>query len=122
VSPNERRLAELLVRIALVAALVVAIGYALGFKAVWAFSERSCPPDHVVHYPIGTVMAGRWLCVPVDVTPPPGDMAWWSSLPTGYREQRVSVYLANLRFRVFTYDNASGSPHFFGFNVPAPSY
>jgi hypothetical protein len=121
-TPNARRLGEVLLRVALVATLFVAIGYALGLKTIWAFSERTCPPGHVEHYPIGMVMGGSWLCLPIDVMPPPGDMAWWNSLPTGYREQRVGVYLANLQVRVFTYDNFSGGPHFIGLNVPAPPY
>jgi hypothetical protein len=50
-------------------------------------------------------------------------MAWWSSLPSGYREQRVGAYFANLQVRVFEYDNVSGGPLLFiGFNVPAPTY
>ena len=120
---NKRRSAKLLLCIALVAAAFVTAGYALGFKTVWAFSERSCPPGHVDYYPIGMVRGGYWLCLPRDVTPPPGDMAWWSSLPSGYREQRVGAYFANLQVRVFEYDNVSGGTLLFiGFNVPAPTY
>jgi hypothetical protein len=119
---STRRPPKLLVRLALVAAIFVAIGSALGFRTVWAFSERVCPPNHVEYYPIGMVMGGFWLCQPLGVTPPPGDVAWWNSLPTGYRDQRVGVYFANLQVRVFDYDNVSGAAHFIGFNVPAPSY
>jgi hypothetical protein len=113
---------KLLVRIALVAGVFVAIAYALGFKTVWAFSERPCPPNYAEYYPIGMLMGGSWRCLPLGVTPPPGDEAWWNSLPTGYREERVGVYFANLQVRVFAYDNVSGGPLFIGFNVPAPSY
>ncbi len=118
-TPNEQRPAALLVRVALVAALLAASGYALGFKTDWAFSERLCPPDHVEQY-LG-LMGGVWRCLPVGVTPAAGDDAWWNSLPQGHRTQRIGVYLANLQVRVFTYDDAIGV-HFIGVNVPAPSY
>ena len=110
----------LAMRVALVAALLVTSGYALGFTTDWAFSERPCPPDHVEQY-VG-LMGDIWRCVPVGVTPPTGDeTSWWNSLPQGHREQRAGVYLANLRVRVFAYDNVSGV-RFFGVNVPAASY
>jgi hypothetical protein len=119
---NARRRPRLLVRIALVAAIFVAMGYALGFKTVWAFSERLCPPNYVEYYPIGMHTGGFWLCQPLGVTPPPGDVAWWNNLPSGYREQRVGAYFANIQVRVFEYDNVSGGPLFVGFNVPEPAY
>jgi hypothetical protein len=121
-TPNTRRPPKPLVRVALVAAIFVAIGYALGLKTVWAFSERLCPPNYVEYYPIGMHKGGFWLCQPLGVTPPPGDVAWWNSLPSGYRDQRVGAYFANLQVRVFEYDNVSGGPLFIGFKVPAPSY
>jgi hypothetical protein len=113
------RLAALLRRFALVAALLVASGYVLGLRVVWVFSERPCPPAHMAQ-PVG-VMGGVWRCLPIGVTPPPGDEEWWNTLPVAYRERSVGVYLTNLQVRVFTYDEGSGE-HFIGFNVPPPSY
>ena len=105
-------------RFALAAALLVASGYVLGFRIVRVLREQACPPAHVAQ-PVG-VMGGIWRCLPVGVTPPPGDQTWWNTLPIAYRERSVGVYLANLRVRVFTWDENSGE-RFVGFDVDPAS-
>ena len=111
-------LATVLRRFAFVAALLLACAYVLGFTVVWTFSERPCPPAHMAQ-PVG-VMGGVWRCLPIGVTPPPGDEEWWNNLPVASRERTVGVYLANVHVRVFAYDEGSGE-RFIGFNVPAPA-
>jgi len=108
------RTRTLVKRFALATALLVASGYVLGFRIVWVFREQPCPPAHVAQ-PVG-VVGGIWRCLPVGVTPPPGDETWWNTLPIAYRERSVGVYLANLRVRVFTWDENSGE-RFVGFDV-----
>jgi hypothetical protein len=120
VTRSAGRLPTFVTQFVLASVLVVASSYALGLKIVWAFSEQDCPPAHEVFYPIGQVSGGAWSCLPVGVTPPAGDMDWWNNLPTGHKDQRFGVYLANPEVRVLEFDN--GRPHFIGLNVPAPLY
>jgi hypothetical protein len=105
-------------RLALVAALLAASASVLGFRVVWVFSEWPCPPAHIAQ-PVG-LMGGVWRCLPIGVTPPPGDEEWWNNLPVASREHTVGVYLTNVNVRLFLYDEGSGE-RFIGFNVPAPA-
>jgi hypothetical protein len=107
-----------LLAIVLAVLLLAAGGVALGVKTVWIFDDRPCPLASTAQ-PVG-VMDGAWRCVPTGVTAPAGDAIWWNSLPTAYRRHEVGLYLANVRVRVFSYEDPGPGFHYVGLNVPAP--
>ena len=94
--------------------LVVAFGYAAGPRAVFEYSELRCPPG-LTAQPVS--IAPVFVCRPQ--FPDPTTIQWPEVVTT---EDRVALYLANIRVRVFDLDYVWDRHGWLAFDVPPPAY
>jgi hypothetical protein len=93
-------------------ALFVAFGYAAGARSVFAYSELRCPPG-LTAQPVS--IAPVFVCR--SQFPDPTTIQWPAVVTT---EDRVALYLANIRVRVFDLDYVWGRHVWVAFDVPPP--
>jgi hypothetical protein len=93
-------------------ALLVAFGFAAGARSVFAHSELRCTSGYTAQ-PVS--IAPVYQCRPAIADP---TVIQWPQVVT--TEDRVALYLANLRIRVFDLDYVWGRHYWLAFDVPPP--
>jgi hypothetical protein len=107
-----RRIRTALRSFAIVLAFVVAFGFAVGARPVYAYRELQCAEGYTAQ-PVS--IAPISVCRPAN--PDPTAIQWPRLVVT---QQEIALYLANLRVRVFDIDVVGGTSGGLVFDVAAP--